>query len=390
MRPTSLQLTDVKVALAKSERKDGPRPFSGLAYTGAVVDRLWGKAVFDLEGMEVPQTLPALLNHNASEIAGTIGGSKVDSEGLQIQGVVTDKTETGRMVIDLGRDDPDDPPFPWTLSVGLCDIKWEELREDQVAEVNGRQVEGPVSIARSCLCYEISFISAGPADKNTHAAVLRGEETTQQKEGPMDPKEFAAAHPAAVEAWKAEGRLATVKVLTALLAMFPGAAEQVVDAVIKGEGQELPAQAAMASVLYQRLQQPQAPQVAQPQPAPAVQDAPLAFGSAPQPGQHLQATSLFAFAQGDLAAQRGVQVRQGQIESLAQQAHVAPGLGFNGQARENIAQPQGQTEAQLRQLPLEERLKAEWEQDPRERSSFGGDFKAFAALRRREIAREAV
>lgn len=359
-RPESLQLHG-KVELGKSEKAAGPRPFSMLAYSGAVVERGWGKAVFDLAGMSVPLPLPMLLNHDGNKICGTATEAEVTEEGLQLRGVITDKTEHGRLVIDLGRDDPDDPPFPWTASVGLQGIKWEELDADQVADVNGQQLEGPLSVGRLSSCYETSFISAGPADANTHAAVLRGEESTQQsEEGPMTPEEFASANPAAVEAWKAQGKLAAVGTLSTLLAMFPGAAEQVVDAFTQAQGEELPAQAAMAGALFQRLQSQQEQQQ-------LAQAAPAAAPAAPAKAQQL--------------------AHAPQVEQLAAKARVAPGLGFSGHAREHLtAEPVDAVE--LSALPIDERIKLEWERSPRERLEFNGRFPAFAAMRRREIQRE--
>lgn len=353
-RPDSIQLSGEITLADEVDDSDGPRPFSMLAYTGAVVDRMWGKAVFDLEGLNVQLPLPILLNHDESKIVGHATKATVTKDGLQLEGVITDKTPEGRMVAELGRDG-----FPWTSSVGLSGIKWQDLDEDGIDKCNGVEHQGPVSIAREAHCYETSFISAGPADKDTHAAILRGEETNQKEGLMLTPEEFAAQNPAAVEKWRGEGRLATVKVLTCLLAMFPGAAEQVCDAFTKAEGEELPAQAAMAGVLFERLQQqPKGEQLAQASPTAEL-----------------------------TAEQRGQAVRSGQVEALAQRVN-APGLGFDGQERETLTDTSSpKTEAQLSALPLEERLKAEWSQNSRERQEFSGDFSAFAATRRREIRR---
>lgn len=331
-----------------------------LAYTGAVVDRYWGKAVFDLGGMDCPVPMPILFNHDGNLIVGHATSAEKTDEGLVLEGIVSDKTEKGREVIDLAGDG-----FPWTCSVGLSGIVWEDIEDDQLSMVNGVEIQGPIAVGRRSHCFETSYISAGPADKSTSAEVMRDQQPT--KEGPMTPEEFLAANPAAVQAWKEEGRLSAVKSLSRLSGKFQGRTALCVEAWIAAGGEELAATAGMAELLHQQMSAAGTQQPAAPAQAP---QAP----SAENP-QHAE------------LREQGMTREQGM--AAAEQLN-APGVGFNGPAREtsHLAQPQGG--ADFSQLPLEERMKAEWDASAELRAQFGGHLGAYKATRKRELARLAV
>lgn len=235
------------MTLGDEPEKGGPRPFKMVAYTGAKVARLWGEAVFDLGGIKVPTPLPILLNHDSDKIVGHAHKATMTDDGLVLEGVVTDKTPEGRMVAALGHDG-----FPWTASVGLTDLQWEDVDADAEVEVNGQKLKGPLSVARAAECYETSFVSAGPADRKTAAAVLTQEATTTEG-GPMTPEEFASEFPDVVKAWQEEGRAAAVAGLQALQAQFPGRTDLVLKAYTDANGCQLEAQAGLAVLLHEAL-----------------------------------------------------------------------------------------------------------------------------------------
>lgn len=162
--------------LAEGDPRSGNRRFSMLGYSGAVVRRQYGLAVFDLEGIEMKAKFPILLEHDPSRIVG-FGSGKVTPKGLECGGTIVTSQECGAQVADLS-----DAGFPWEASIGVLPTSWEEVQAGESAEVNGQVLEGPISIARKMRLAEVSFVTAG-ADKNTHAIALSA--LAQRKEREM-------------------------------------------------------------------------------------------------------------------------------------------------------------------------------------------------------------
>lgn len=191
------------------------RRFRMLAYTGSVVDRLYGDFVIDLEGIEFRDKVPMLVDHDGGKIAGYADRMETTDEGLQLSGVLSGATEYGRLVADLS-----DEGFPWQASVGISVLEREEIAEGTPCSVNGLELMGPVSIARKCKLLETSFLYSG-ADSDTYAVAL----AAQQKEAPVaDAKETAPAVNLREE-------------LKAFLAAFPG--EEALAATRYAEGKTL-------------------------------------------------------------------------------------------------------------------------------------------------------
>lgn len=187
------------------------RRFKVLAYTGAEFDRLYGKAVADLSGFDVPAKLPMLVNHDddVQSVAGYADKATMTERGLELEGPLSTATAGGKLVAQLS-----DEGFPLKASIGVRIHKSEALTEGQTAKCNGRDVSGPMTIWRKVSLFETSFVTANPADKNTTAAALA-------EEKPMTADEFLKANPDAVKAWKDEAakaeRLAMTGRLDALL-----------------------------------------------------------------------------------------------------------------------------------------------------------------------------
>jgi phage head maturation protease len=201
------------VDVLKGASAGEPRRFHMLAYTGAEVQRLYGKAVADLNGITVPTKLPILLNHDENAVVGYADKCELTSRGLELSGRLIEDEPAGKRVANLS-----DSGFPLTASIGARIDDVQKLDDGQTAKCNGRDVSGPLTIWRKVSLFETSFVTANPADKNTSAAAL-AEETL------MTADEFAAANPAAVTAWKAEGakaeREALMGNLGALLTAIP-------------------------------------------------------------------------------------------------------------------------------------------------------------------------
>lgn len=186
----------------------GRRRFSMLAYTGAVVDRTYGKFVIDLEGIQHREKVPMLLNHDGNKIVGFADRMGCDEEGLRMSGFLTDKTAEGRLVADLS-----DEGFPWQASVGLSVLERENFGDDEVCEINGMTLQGPISVARKSKLLETSFLYSG-ADSNTFAVALAA---LTEQEAPVAEPTPATESPEALAAAtdpRAE--------LREFLAAFPG------------------------------------------------------------------------------------------------------------------------------------------------------------------------
>jgi len=165
-RPRDVHLS-ADLALSPCE-EGSQRRFTMLAYTGAVVERLWGKAAFALGGIELPPNgrVPILLNHNEDSIVGQADTARFTDRGLELSGFLSNATEHGRMVQALC-----DEGYTFQASLGLRPTEWTEVKEGENLSVNGQVVSGPVSVATKSRLLESSFVNAG-ADKNTHAVAL--------------------------------------------------------------------------------------------------------------------------------------------------------------------------------------------------------------------------
>lgn len=154
------------------------RRFRAIAYTGKPVDRMYGKFVIDLNAFEKRDKLPMLVDHDGAKIAGYADKMRVTPQGLELEGVLSQKTECGLMVADLA-----DEGFPWQMSVGIDVMQREEIGEGVDCEVNGLKLTGPLSVARKCQIKETSFLYAG-ADDDTYAVALAAANSSG-KEAPV-------------------------------------------------------------------------------------------------------------------------------------------------------------------------------------------------------------
>ncbi len=189
------QLDAGAVELLAGSKDDKQRRFRMLANTGAEIVRPWGRAVFDLSGIETGVKVPILLDHDRGQRVGFADKQQLTDDGLVLFGVLSKATNAGQEVAELS-----DEGFPWQASIGIHVSSWEELTEDGEAEVNGRTVKGPISIARKGRMLESSFLMAG-ADHKTHAIALAA---AQRNGGRMTPEQFLEAHGDVVAAWKQE------------------------------------------------------------------------------------------------------------------------------------------------------------------------------------------
>lgn len=224
-------------------------------YTGAVVDRWWGKLVVSLSGISSKQQMPVFRNHNQNDIVGYSTEVTNDSAFL-VKGVFSKNTDVAKEVMALAEEG-----FPWQASIGVSPKVVVELKRDASMVVNGSAISGPAEVWLESEVRETSFVPLG-ADSDTSATVFSNvkeiEETkraivpTKKEEPKMDLKTLKEKHPdlvalivnesapqeAAVKAAREEGAKAELKRMENVYAqMYPGQEEIVTAAMFDGKSQ---------------------------------------------------------------------------------------------------------------------------------------------------------
>lgn len=212
------------VELAKAESSGSEqRSFSMLAYTGAIVQRWFGRLVFDLSGIEYKKdATPILKNHNEEQIVGISETIDLTPGGILIKGKISRVTAAAKEVTELS-----DEKFKWQASPGLAVLSVERLEPDVKTTVNGNEVTGPLYIVRKSQLRESSFVPVG-ADGDTSGVVL----SFFQEEVQMSDKSTPAAVDA--EAAKKDVLNSERKRVEELKAAFPKDPEFALSAVSKG------------------------------------------------------------------------------------------------------------------------------------------------------------
>ena len=149
------------------EAAGGTRPkIVGTAYSGGKMSLPGWKnpVVVDLSGMELPESVPLLANHEnrTSSRIGMVSAS-VKNNVLEISGeIISDSSEAADIVAQskAGAD--------WQLSIG-ADVKECELVRGK-REVNGQVVDGPFYHVRRSSLREVSVVAVG-ADAHTSMKV---------------------------------------------------------------------------------------------------------------------------------------------------------------------------------------------------------------------------
>ncbi|WP_439631464.1 HK97 family phage prohead protease [Gemmata sp.] len=143
--------------------------FTGVAYTGAPMQPggWYGQIILDLDGIVVPkQQRPALRQHDHEKIVGHTTAVKVTPDGIKVTGVFSGQDSPhAREIIALAKNG-----FEWQMSVGANPLRTEFLESGETAEVNGREITGPITISRETELGEVSFVPLG-ADGDTSADV---------------------------------------------------------------------------------------------------------------------------------------------------------------------------------------------------------------------------
>ncbi len=176
--PSSLRIVcddaaTITLAAAETPEEGKPslRKFSMTAYTGGAM-RLGGwpyPVVVDLAGMRVTRkSRPILKDHDRGSIVGHTDDIAITDKSLEVAGVISGVGATAQEVIATSENG-----FPWQASLGASADKVVFIPEGKTANANGRELKGPVYVARKSTLGEVSFVALG-ADDDTEARVAAG------------------------------------------------------------------------------------------------------------------------------------------------------------------------------------------------------------------------
>lgn len=172
----------LQIEAASSLQPGRQRRFSMVAYTGGPMQLgSWRcPVVVDLAGIDIGrQRRPILLDHtrDVDFVMGQTDRIHVEDHQLHVSGEVLGDSEKAQRVIALN-----DRGFSWQASIGARADEVEFIPKGSSVEVNGREVVGPVNIARRSTLGEVSFVVLG-ADDNTSAEINATIAATLREEG---------------------------------------------------------------------------------------------------------------------------------------------------------------------------------------------------------------
>lgn len=160
MKPIQLS-----AAIRLNAEHNGKRRFEILAYTGGKlhISGFGLPVVVDLSGLEVPESIPILMDHKAT-VETTLGytqGVANDGRQLVLSGDVTGKSQQVMDVITMA-----DSGHSWQASIGCLVEATQEIPEGVSVTVNGQSFTGPIIVARQSVLRETSVLPMG-ADSST-------------------------------------------------------------------------------------------------------------------------------------------------------------------------------------------------------------------------------
>ena len=167
------------------EAANGAKPkVVGLAYSGGKMNLPGWKypVVVDLSGMEIPDTVPLLTNHeNKTDSRVGMITASVKNNALEIAGEIVSDSKDAADIVAQSKAGAD-----WQLSIG-ADVKECELVKSS-REVNGQSQEGPFYHIKKSVLREVSVVAVG-ADAKTSMKVtakftltkLEGERMTEEE-----------------------------------------------------------------------------------------------------------------------------------------------------------------------------------------------------------------
>ncbi len=145
------------------EAANGAKPkVQGMAYGGGKMNLPGWKhpVVVDLVGMEIPDTVPLLTNHeNKTDSRVGMISASIKNNTLEISGEIISDSNDAKDIVAQSK-----AGAPWQLSIG-ADVKECELIKGNL-EINGQNVEGPFYHIKKSILREVSVVAVG-ADAQT-------------------------------------------------------------------------------------------------------------------------------------------------------------------------------------------------------------------------------
>ena len=149
------------------EAANGAKPkVMGIAYSGGKMNLPGWKhpVVVDLAGMDIPDTVPLLTNHeNKTDSRVGIISASIKDNVLEISGEIVSDSKDAQDIVAQGKAGAD-----WQLSIG-ADVKECELVKSS-RSVNGQEIEGPFYHVTKSTLREVSVVAVG-ADAHTSMKV---------------------------------------------------------------------------------------------------------------------------------------------------------------------------------------------------------------------------
>ena len=174
------------------EAANGAKPkVMGIAYSGGKMNLPGWKhpVVVDLAGMDIPDTVPLLTNHeNKTDSRVGIISASIKDNALEISGEIVSDSKDAQDIVAQGKAGAD-----WQLSIG-ADVKECELVKSS-RSVNGQEIEGPFYHVTKSTLREVSVVAVG-ADAHTSMKVtaqfnlsknnIEGESMTEENKKNMN------------------------------------------------------------------------------------------------------------------------------------------------------------------------------------------------------------
>src|SRR5574344_1050431 len=134
----------------------------GLAYSGGKMNLPGWKypVVVDLSGMEIPESVPLLTNHeNKTDARVGMVSASVKNNAVEITGEIVSDSKDAQDIVAQSKAGAD-----WQLSIG-ADVRECELVKGS-REVDGQQIDGPFYHVKKSVLREVSVVAVG-ADAKT-------------------------------------------------------------------------------------------------------------------------------------------------------------------------------------------------------------------------------
>jgi len=180
-RPSLRLVATAPVEIQAGKDETALPTYSMVGYTGVPmnVEGFYHPVIVDLDGAQPENPVNAYLNHDSSQIIGQ-GEARIHDGQIVANGTVMAADANSQNFLSLSKNG-----FKWQASIGANINRREFLDAGKKAVVNGREVTGPLIIARESAIYEISFVPRG-ADSSTSAAIAASH--PEGKGTTVDPK----------------------------------------------------------------------------------------------------------------------------------------------------------------------------------------------------------